>query len=337
MALYVFGSNIMGQCGLPEDHCNTEVPTPLGISGGEKVACGYLHALLLKDGELVTWGVNDEGALGRGGGELPAPVDLGERVAEISAGGSVSAAVTVSGGLYAWGTFRDTHGVFGLTPEGCEISAKPVRIVEGIAKVSCGKNFVAAVTRDGGLVTFGIGERGELGYKASSRLKRCLFPRQISNRYKKAEKFTEVFAGLKYGAAINWEGALFCWEGGGLRRHLEGTREAAVGSSHILALTQNGTVYARGENRDGQLGIGRAGKEPETEWKALEIGGVSKIRTKMDFSLAQVGNGIFSWGPSTFGETGFVSGCLFPRKIPFDFGEVVDFAAGSDFSVVLTR
>lgn len=331
MAVYVFGSNIMGQCGLAEDHCSTPVPVSLGLDG-DRVECGYLHALLLSAGEVVTWGVNDEGALGRPGSEQPTAVQVGEKVADISAGGSVSAAVSVTGNLYVWGTFRGRHGVFGLTPE-CRISQKPLRVLGDVVRVSCGKNFVAAITAKGDLVTFGVGENNELGYRASTRLKRCLVPRQISNRYRREEKFCAVFSGDRSGMAINRSGHLFSWRGG-LHRVCADVRDAAVGTAHEHVITAEG-LYGRGENRDGQLGLGH--RESTAEWEKVALPGVEKVRTKMDFSLAQKGSALFSWGPSTFGETGFNTGSTVPQRIPFDFGQIVDFSVGSDFSVVIGK
>lgn len=342
MAVYVFGSNIMGQCGLPEDYGGGPTPTKLQVNG-EKVVCGYLHALLLEQGNVITWGVNDEGALGRGGDEQPGSVAIGEKIVDVAAGGSISAAISASNNLYIWGTFRDQHGVFGASPD-CTIAHRPLRVLGDVVKAVCGKNFVAALTKQGGLVTFGVGTNNELGYRASTRLKRCLLPRQISNRYKKKERFVNVFAGQSYGMAINREGQLFSWESLRLQCVYEhAVKDVSMGSAHEHFVTAEGLVYGRGENRDGQLGIGHkssatiGAEEDSPVWQKLELSGVEKIRTKMDFSLAQINNRLYSWGPSTFGETGFDTDSCSPRRIPFDFGEIVDFSAGSDFSVVISK
>ncbi len=334
MAVFVFGSNIMGQCGLPDDHSASAVPTALGIDG-DRVECGYLHALVLSNGQVVSWGVNDEGALGRSGDEFPARVEIGERVVEISAGASASAAVTESGDLFVWGTFRDRHGVFGIAP-GCAIAQRPIKILSGVAKVACGRNFVAAVTKNNALVTFGVGDSGELGYRASTRSQRCLVPRQISNRYKKAQRFVDVFAGTRSGLAIAVDERVYAWDAALHVAFSAPAVAAAVGSAHEFVLDKNGCVFARGNNADAQLGLGTKGAAVD-DWQKVAIAGVEKIRTKMDFTIAKVGNDLFSWGPSTFGETGFDRDSVAPQKIPFDFGKVVDFAVGSDFAVVIGK
>lgn len=344
MPVYVFGSNIMGQCGLPDEYCNGSDPTKLPLEG-EKVECGYMHTLLLHNRTIISWGVNDDGALGREGDEMPSKINLDEEIIDISAGGSVSAAVSAQGNLYAWGTFRDMHGVFGLTPD-CLIGERPVKICKDIVKVACGRNFISALNKKSELITFGIGERNELGYKSSKRHKRCLVPRQISNRYKKDEKFCSVYAGPNYGMAINKDKKLYSWESGRLRLVCDySVSSLSMGTDHVHIITEDGSIYSRGKNLDGQLGLGYKDnildKKPNNDyliWKKLNLENVDKVCTKMDFSIAKIGDTLYSWGPSTFGETGFKdSSSLEPRKIPFDFGEIVDFSVGSDFSVVIGK
>ena len=59
----------MGQLGLGEDVAEKLRPFPLEIGEGEPVkaaACGGMHSAVLTQGGVVyTWGVNDEGPLGR--------------------------------------------------------------------------------------------------------------------------------------------------------------------------------------------------------------------------------------------------------------------------------
>lgn len=60
---------------------------------------------------MITFGCNDEGGLGRLTSDddpesEPGPVDLPEKIVMVSAGDSHSAALSVSGQVYLWGTFR---------------------------------------------------------------------------------------------------------------------------------------------------------------------------------------------------------------------------------------
>lgn len=67
--------------------------------------------------QVYTFGCNDEGALGRdtseeGSETLTGKVDLGEKVVQVSAGDSHTAALTEEGTVYVWGSFRVSVAVF---------------------------------------------------------------------------------------------------------------------------------------------------------------------------------------------------------------------------------
>lgn len=96
--------------------------------------CGGMHTMALtKDSEIVTWGVNDNGALGRdsdwdgglrdidgsSGDEVelnplestPTPIPAhyfprGTKFVQVAAGDSCSLALTDTGLVYGWGTFK---------------------------------------------------------------------------------------------------------------------------------------------------------------------------------------------------------------------------------------
>lgn len=61
--------------------------------------------------QIYTFGCNDEGALGRdtlaeGSETTPGLVDLQEKVVQVSAGDSHTAALTEDGRVFVWGSFR---------------------------------------------------------------------------------------------------------------------------------------------------------------------------------------------------------------------------------------
>lgn len=67
--LFLWGDGGCGQLGMGEDVVEKYRPALLNLPGGKKllqVACGGMHTVALaEDGTVYTWGVNDEGALGR--------------------------------------------------------------------------------------------------------------------------------------------------------------------------------------------------------------------------------------------------------------------------------
>ena len=133
-------------------------PGLLEIAGEDQsvlqVVCGGMHTLaLMEDGRVYSWGVNDEGALGRptadkvwnelGDGAFAAmkesfgaadremlgtksdpyvpgrvlmpKVCKGKKVVQLSAGDSHSCALLDDGSVVSWGTFRDASGVMGFS------------------------------------------------------------------------------------------------------------------------------------------------------------------------------------------------------------------------------
>lgn len=150
--VFVFGlGDMCGELGLGPKTKSASLPVPIPqVDGREEgsysiveIACGGMHAIALtQDGEIVTWGGNDEGALGRdtawegglrdmdaeagdsdSGGNGSEDEDLnplestptliaessfpnGTRFTCVAAGDSCSFAVTETGLVYGWGTFR---------------------------------------------------------------------------------------------------------------------------------------------------------------------------------------------------------------------------------------
>ena len=147
--VYVFGDGSSGgELGLGSGKGQKEVRRPrlnphlsADTAGVVQVACGGMHsACLTHDNKILTWGVNDQGALGRdttweGGlrdvtedegsdadsddddGELnphestPGPVDFSDydevpTFTQLACTDSATFALTAEGDVYGWGTFR---------------------------------------------------------------------------------------------------------------------------------------------------------------------------------------------------------------------------------------
>lgn len=138
--MLMFGAGDMGQMGLGSDKLD-DIKKPVihvlveelkrelkmgSSSGPETVACGGMHSLLVDgSGQIWSWGINDNAALGRrtegiegiDQEELESrPMVVEElvqttgsqpfRAVRVSAGDSVSVAVSDQGETRAWGSFR---------------------------------------------------------------------------------------------------------------------------------------------------------------------------------------------------------------------------------------
>lgn len=111
--MLVFGQGDFGQLGLGEEV--TEKMRPAAISEYQDViavSAGAMHNICLRQtGEILTFGCNDEGALGRdttkeGSETVPDRVELPGKAIQVTAGDSHSAALLEDGRVFAWGTFR---------------------------------------------------------------------------------------------------------------------------------------------------------------------------------------------------------------------------------------
>jgi alpha-tubulin suppressor-like RCC1 family protein len=111
--LWMMGKNDRGQLGL--GHISpSRYSSPVqvgGLSDWSQISCGhYAHIAAIKtDGTLWTWGYNNQGQLGLGTGgtgtdeSSPVQVGLLDGWSSVSVGYSHTAAITVSGTLWAWG------------------------------------------------------------------------------------------------------------------------------------------------------------------------------------------------------------------------------------------
>ena len=147
--IFVFGEGESGELGLGNKKSDGKKPVkvkrprlhhllPAKDVGVVQLACGGMHTVALtKDNKILTWGVNDQGALGRDtaweGGvrdadadsddeseefenmnpieSTPAEVDTkniapGIKFVKVVASDSASFALTEDGRVYGWGTFR---------------------------------------------------------------------------------------------------------------------------------------------------------------------------------------------------------------------------------------
>jgi len=136
---------------------------------------------------------------------VPALVDLPAKVKQISAGDSHTVALTEDGRVFYWGTFRDSSGSFGLTPDG-QLRKLPVHLaLPGnleVVKISSGADHIAMLTSGGELYTVGCAEQGQLGRVAERFVARggrrglelLLLPERVHAKNRRTV-FSDVWAG----------------------------------------------------------------------------------------------------------------------------------------------
>ncbi|XP_053163447.1 probable E3 ubiquitin-protein ligase HERC4 isoform X4 [Hemicordylus capensis] len=140
----------------------------------DSLACQELRNIPEYPGsEVFSWGQNKHGQLGLGyefkkqtSPQLIKSL-LGIPFAQIAAGGAHSFVLTLSGAVFGWG--RNKFGQLGLNDENDRYVPNLLKSLRSqkIVYISCGEDHTAALTKEGGVFTFGAGGYGQLGHNST--------------------------------------------------------------------------------------------------------------------------------------------------------------------------
>lgn len=233
----------MGQLGFNDDVIEKTRPAVVVDSSKAKVvdiSAGGMHSLYLTaDGDVFSFGCNDEGALGRDtseeGSEYSAQkVDLPEDCVRLTAGDSHSAFLLSDGRVFACGSFRDSHGTMGLNMDGKQQA--PIEVVPGeeFVDIKSGADHLVMLSAFGKVYTVGCAEQGQLG-RVSSR---------ASSGESRRGKGQLLAPGVVNARNINFIDAIW-----------------ATTYCTFVRVRSNGTVYGFGLNNYNQLGIVKKNSE----------------------------------------------------------------------------
>ncbi len=269
-----WGADNLGQLG--NDAALTRMPTPVDVlgltSGVASVSAGDSHTCAVTTaGGLKCWGSDDSGQLGNDAAltNKPTPVDvqgLTSGVASVSAGSSLTCAVTTAGGLKCWGA--DNVGQLG---NDSSLVNKPTPVdvlglTSGVASVSAGNSHTCAVTTLGGLKCWGYNNYGQLGDNSAT------------------DKPTPVdVLGLTSGVA-----------------------RIAAGNFHTCAVTTSGGAKCWGRDDYGQLGNDAAlvSKPTPVDVQGLTSGVVSIVAGGYHACALTATGGLKCWGNDSYGQLG---------------------------------
>lgn len=236
---FVFGTGSMSELGLGPDSKNKIVKRPrlnpfLANLDIVDIAVGGMHsAALTKQGHIYTWGVNDQGALGRDttwdGGVVdadagndsdseaetlnpkestPTSVDHTQTFVKVAASDSLTVAIDTDGRIWAWGTFRCSDGILGFNSTS-RVAARPQRLVlrEKFVDVACGTDHVLALSTSGKVFAWGNGQQFQLGRRVVERTRmNGLVPREFG-----LKKIVAIGCGSYHSFAKDSSGKIFAW------------------------------------------------------------------------------------------------------------------------------
>jgi alpha-tubulin suppressor-like RCC1 family protein len=306
---------------------------------------GFSHTIaLLSDGCVMAWGNNNMKQLGNSSisqsSYLPVYVNgPGEEaylknVIAVAAGNYHSAALCSDGTVWTWGT--NTHGQLGNNTQIERSQSRPMKVTNSdgtgflsdIAAISAGAYHTLALSKSGIVYAWGNNESGQLGLGSDAMYLMMPFP------INELTDITHISAGASHSLARKSNGTVWAWgknESGQLGyptnnssnsrsphqvldsdgvNNLINVVNISAGGSHSLALKDDSTMMAWGNNSYGQIGDG---SETSTLYptsvkrtNGLDLlENIVDINSGANFSLARLKDGhLMAWGENNEGQLG---------------------------------
>lgn len=241
-----------------------------------KIVSGTGHVLALTShGQVYAWGNNGSGQIGNGTVttvSTPILIDGLSNIVDIAAATYTSYALDASGQAYSWG--RNIYGQLGIGDQGVSSLNRPAKVAqpEGVRfiQISSVSETAGAVTDQGEVYTWGLGERGVLGNGTESN---SYAPININ-----LTNIVQVSVGQICGAALTKDGMLYTWGvnnygqlGNGASMTTVITLPAQIpyfknadikiksisaGYVHMAAVSEDGRLFTWGGGGEGRLGTG---------------------------------------------------------------------------------
>jgi alpha-tubulin suppressor-like RCC1 family protein len=247
----------------------SEEPTLVnGVDKVSKVAIGqFLYAALGQSGEVYTWGLNTDGALGRITTQINATPGLAELppCKDIAVGDNFMIVLSSDEKLYAWGS--NSSGQLGLGHLNSISIPAPISLESKVQSIAVGSTHVLVLTVDNKVFGWGSNHFGQIGQGNTDRQNTQKFinkPRPILF----PEKILAIAAGMHFSLALSLSGKVYAWGWNGFGQlgmgnllpvstptlipNLSNVRAIATGEAHSLAIGKN-QLFGWGNNESGQL------------------------------------------------------------------------------------
>jgi len=339
--LNAWGQGNQGQIGNGSTG-NSSSPIQIGaLTNWLQVVGSYAHTVAVKtDGTLWAWGFNNSGQLGLGNTtSYSSPKQVGALTTWAYVGSSSNAsygatlAIKTDGTLWAWG--NGSNGRLGLNNTYNYSSPKQVGALTNWLKVTSGSycNFVVAIKTNGTMWSWGQNNYGQLGIGNTNSYSS---PNQIGA----LTTWANVAVGTFFAMAVKTDGTLWAWGNNNQGQLGLGDTSYRKSPVQVGALTSwsrvscgfqsdggftqavktNGTLWAWGWNRYGQLGLNFTNyyatiSSPNqvgslTNWSNVSCGNGHTVASKTDGTL-------WSWGLNAQGQLGQsnTTGLSSPKQI----------------------
>ena len=274
------------------------------------VEAGGRHSVALSaDGQVYTWGSNEDGALGHGDlRERASPSVVGalskKRIRAVCAGHAHTVAASVDGIVYAWGDATagqlgvhrtDNQGAAGMS---CVVAPEVAFRGLQVSMMACGKQHTVILGIDGSVFVAGTSDFGQLGHLQDEEEDETaeLEVSQVPLNRGKLRRRSSVIRHLKTTRALHPVEAL----------ETVSVIAVACGDAHSVALAANGSVYQFGLTvlDGGAVGV----VKPRRVTGPLLNHTVVQIACGAYHNLALTADGfVFGWGLNTRGQLGIPS------------------------------
>lgn len=268
------------------------------------------HSMAIdSSGNVLSWGSNNGGALGRSShGPAPARVQ-GPAMRSVAAGGWYSVALSPGGQVYAWGWGGNVGAAIGSSTEDNPLP-RPVTGLTNVAGIATRYHHTLAVNNSGEVWGFGPEESLALGPLQGHR-----GVRQIPG----LARMRQVAAGERHSLALAADGTVWSWGENGSGQLGAGaaavgaaraTPQVVAGLTNVIAIAA-GSITSFALRRDGSVWswgdaalIGRSG-DATVPAPVAGLSSVKRIASghRTAWALTEVG-AAFGWGDNLFGQVG---------------------------------